>query len=204
MSFWITTVVVPFAIFIATIAAQFYFKWVPSVEDQKRHVRRLLAILAEVGVFAWGGLALYKAAHQPGPVTYGNAVQIALLTAGLYTLLILIAIAPIPRVIASIADLIGRHIRTTEQTYAVLDRHREVFEDNCARPIPFRGFCSCHPRVPGLEEVGRALHHGSALIRVLRRHRLSGSADVGNVMALSARAVGHSCANGILTATLQQ
>lgn len=128
MSFWITTVVVPFAIFIATIAAQFYFKWVPSVEDQKRHVRRLLAILAEVGVFAWGGLALYKAAHQPGPVTYGNAVQIALLTAGLYTLLILIAIAPIPRVIASIADLIGRHIRTTKQTYAVLDRHREVFE----------------------------------------------------------------------------
>jgi hypothetical protein len=49
MSPWITFVIVPFAIAIASLFAQFYFKWVPDAKDQRRQLKR-------AGIWLWNAL----------------------------------------------------------------------------------------------------------------------------------------------------
>lgn len=75
MSAWIP-VVVNVIVFGGGIALQFYFKWVPDVEQQKQHARRVRKWLSTVlwwtldcgnlVLFSWD---LYLAAHHKGPVT---------------------------------------------------------------------------------------------------------------------------------------
>ena len=63
---------------ICGIAAQFYFRWVPDIEVQKRHVKRAVSWASDILTLAAQVAALYfLVAHVKGPVTPGIVVEIA-------------------------------------------------------------------------------------------------------------------------------
>ncbi len=69
MSNWIGEVAVPILIGVATLVAQFYFKWGPDVKEQKRQLRRGTWWLYNI-LFAGSQLfALCVIATKKGPVT---------------------------------------------------------------------------------------------------------------------------------------
>ena len=80
---WMTAVVVPVAIVLLNLAAQFYFKWVPDVEDQKRHLTRAFWWAADILSFVWMGYWLYAYAHSKQAVTPVFVVVVSFTTASL-------------------------------------------------------------------------------------------------------------------------
>jgi hypothetical protein len=115
MSDWVRYLGVPLLICAVTLVAQIYFKWVPQVEDQKRHLRRAGLSLWHVifgasQIFAFSALALSKRPVQ------GVEVVCAALIAGLgatYISLLVLKRLVLP--------VIGRHLDTASAVIRALE-----------------------------------------------------------------------------------
>lgn len=91
MPTWVTGILVPFIIASVTIAAQFYFKWVPNVEEQKRHVRMATSWLADILLVLASIWWLWRFTKHQGPVTPGFVVEVSLAGENLGFVVILVA-----------------------------------------------------------------------------------------------------------------
>ncbi len=60
-----------------SLAAQFYFRWVPDVEEQKRHVKRAFGWCLDFSVFSLLVLNFVLEASRKGPVTPFFVVEVA-------------------------------------------------------------------------------------------------------------------------------
>jgi len=75
--------IVSILIALSALVAQFYFKWVPDPEDQKRHVKR-------VGAWAWNIFTLgspvaclFTLSMHKDPITPGFVIEVALVASSL-------------------------------------------------------------------------------------------------------------------------
>ena len=103
----------PIFILTANLAAQFYFKWVPDINDQKRHLRTggwwALDIVSVGSLFG----ILYNLAGTEGPVTHGFVVAVAV-TASLCVLsIVVIGIRRSASRLLRISESSARHLGLT-------------------------------------------------------------------------------------------
>ena len=118
-----------------TFAAQFYFKWVPEIEKQKNHAKKLAGILADIALVAIQTILIFVLARSSGPVTRLFVVCAALQVAGSFTVVILIAfrrwmLQGIMRIdadrMSGMIDLAGRHLEHSGQIFESNRRHLEI------------------------------------------------------------------------------
>jgi hypothetical protein len=75
--------VVSILIALSALVAQFYFKWVPDPEDQKRHVKRVAAWAWNIFTLGTPVLCLFTLSTHKDPITPGFVVEVALVASGL-------------------------------------------------------------------------------------------------------------------------
>ena len=105
---WITSVVVPVGILVLTLAAQFYFKWVPNIEDQKRHARAAAGLAADFLCVGGSATWLYALAQRNGPVTPAFVVEVSLSTACVCFVIVIIVIDKF---------LSGKHVKSIIEAF---------------------------------------------------------------------------------------
>ncbi len=92
MPVWLPTVAAALLICLVGVALQFYFKWVPEVSDQKRHVKRFLLAAYWALIVAVQAFSLYIDSKSKAPVTPSFVVWVAISAAGLAFAVVLIVI----------------------------------------------------------------------------------------------------------------
>lgn len=122
MPTWITGVLVPLTILCATLTANFYFKWVPDVEEQKRHLRAmggwLIDILALVSSCFW----LYGFTQRKAAVTPGFVVEVSLAAVCLCSVVLLVLAERIlsSKTCRKIFEVLTGHLSVTTQSVDAL------------------------------------------------------------------------------------
>jgi uncharacterized membrane protein HdeD (DUF308 family) len=88
MPIWVPTAI---SIFfgLASIFTMFYFKWVPDIEDQKRHMKGVGWWLFDLMTLGGQIVSIYMLAQRKGPVTPVFVVGAALIVGGLVLCIIL-------------------------------------------------------------------------------------------------------------------
>ena len=80
---WLPGTLVAIVGLLVSAFCSFYFKWVPAVEDQKRHMRQAAWWVFDAGTIVCQVWPLYALAHVMGPVTPSHIVRGAMSGAGL-------------------------------------------------------------------------------------------------------------------------
>ena len=75
-STWLTAIGTLIAL--AALITQFYFKWVPNVEDQKRHVKLTAMWVMDILTVGVQVVAIYLLAQFKGPVTPDLVVRVSI------------------------------------------------------------------------------------------------------------------------------
>jgi hypothetical protein len=104
MPSWVISITVPLVILFVNIAAQFYFRWVPNIEDQKRHLKtigsRFMDVISFVAVAYW----LYGLTRRGEPVTPWFVVEVSLAATCLCFVVVM-------NVVLRLVDLTSDHVR---------------------------------------------------------------------------------------------
>jgi hypothetical protein len=88
---WAIAVVVQVVLAVAAIAAQFYFKWVPDVETQKRHMKWAAWWLLDIASVASIVAAAISLVRDQGPITRSFVLGSALVASvGCFTTLTIV------------------------------------------------------------------------------------------------------------------
>jgi len=137
MSTWVAAVVTPCVLALVNLVALFYFKWVPNVEDQKRHVKHVGAWVLDGLNLSSGAGALYFLMKSKHPVTPVFVVGVALV-AGLEVLsLVLFAfrrwiLGGLFRAyldgLGLVAEMTDRHTDAFDRLQRSADRHIAITE----------------------------------------------------------------------------
>jgi hypothetical protein len=78
MPTWIISgIFVPFAVLVATLGSQLFFRWVPDAEEQKRHVRNTAVLVVEIASVALQVYFFYANIRYKGPVNAAFVTQVA-------------------------------------------------------------------------------------------------------------------------------
>lgn len=131
MSSWITKFFLPFGIFFASLMAQFYLRWVPNVEDQKRHVKNALSWLVDIASVGICVYWLYGIAQEKGPITPVFVVTASLAAANTFLVVVLIGAKRVFR-------------RQTERILNLFDRQLGVTEGNLDHMDTLIGVAEMH------------------------------------------------------------
>jgi hypothetical protein len=92
---------------LAALVAQFFFKWVPNPEDQKRHLKRA-GIRVGYFLLVCGSVAsLILLSKDKAPVTAGFVVQVALASCSVSLVVTLVLMQALLRLFGSYSDTLG-------------------------------------------------------------------------------------------------
>jgi hypothetical protein len=130
MPTWITAVTVPLVIALANLFALFYFKWVPNVDEQKRHIKRAAWLALDVLTLAIQVASLwFLATHVHGPVTPMTTVAIAL-SAGCFFFCVIVTIIRrwLLRLIERLIDGNENLLDNSDRILNNADRHLTITE----------------------------------------------------------------------------
>ena len=137
MPAWVPAVAVPFVIAFTSLAAQFYFKWVPDVEEQKRHLRQARTWAADILGLALQAASLYALLQGKGPVTRGFVVGAALTVSCSFVCVLLIVFRRwflegfMERFLHNferLMDQTGQHISVTGRHIEVTEQHKRALQ----------------------------------------------------------------------------
>jgi hypothetical protein len=124
MPSWAITILVSFGTLAVNIGIQFYFKFVPNVEDQRRHLKTTFFVLVDVIVLSVQGYMLYGMAQLKGPVDHRSIVDVSLATGALFMNFALVLFRRwVPwqyRVFQKYMELHGEHVHITREIVDVL------------------------------------------------------------------------------------
>jgi hypothetical protein len=77
MSIWVTAILIPLGIAATNLVAQFYFRFVPNIEDQKHHLISAGWWALDILMFAIQGYSLYSITQRKEQVTPDYVLLVA-------------------------------------------------------------------------------------------------------------------------------
>ena len=132
MSAWIAAVGTLIAL--AAFVAQFYFKWVPKVEDQKRHLKQVAWAAFDAVTLCSEAFAIYLLTQAKGPVTHIFVVNTAVVVSGAGFCIILIATrrGVGSNIMMRSLDNFGRLIDTADRHLGIIRSLQQITERHLA------------------------------------------------------------------------